>query len=371
MSITLHAAVVHELVKEKFNPATIKLKDELLDESNESVIALANQIHLALNNKENAAVYGTFRKDGREGKFPSAYAGWLDDKDFLALTTVLMEELKNESSLVGLATGGYIVFLAYSTTSASYVTAAMIKQINAFGVDENLIPQILESLNLKKLHQAIRINENFYRKYQEDADKPEEEKDNYLCFLMANQSDDLAKYFVNAAGCMEGLTSAKATRMTYKTVKDFFERDEELKPYTKQAHEVLTYYFEENQNNAVSLTNIVRSLSKKLFGSDAMIAEQREEHLLKELNSEERRVPAVFYPSKSVLSGKKRVKYKAKGVVLDIEVDIISTSSNSNPVYWNEIENTITLKMDDKFKTDLLEKIPTAKLQSLKSTSTD
>lgn len=358
MDITLHAAVVHELIKKKYEEASVKLKDALLDATNGSVIALANKIHLALSDKENAAIYGTFRNDDRQGSFPSAYDAWLKDRDFLKLTHVLMEELKKVSSDVLLATGGYMVFLSYSTSTSDYITAAMVKQVDAFHMDEDLIPQILESLNLKKLHQTIRINEQSYKKYQEENDIPEEEKNNYLSFSMTNQSDDPAKYFISAVGCKEGLTSAKATRTTYSVVKKFFNENDALKSHAKRADDALTEYFTNHQSEAVSLVNIVQFLSNHFFGDEAVAAQKMSDDLLAKLNSDEHRVPAVFYPSNSVLKSKKKVKYNQDGVRLDIDVSVISTTNSNSKVYWNEASGQLIFNLGDEFSTEMIDKLP-------------
>lgn len=364
-SITIHNLVVHELIKQRHEKSTVRIRESVLDVTTPNVQTLAQRIHDSFHSREQVALYGIFSNDGREGEFPGKYNEWLTNNNFLELTKIFMKELKTESDKELLSTGGYIVCIDYSTTSDKYVALTMIKPTDVIQIDEELLPQILEALDLKKLHQAIRINQNSYsesikedNEITEESNEDQVEQKNYLSFLAARNKDEPSLYFVKAAGCEEGMGSGKSTSAVYKAVKKIFEATPVLTEHKKLADHELTNFFIGKKNQQVRLVDVVDVLKTK-FG--ALLEEDKIDSffdaMLTEMNGENYKIPSLFYPSDSVVNRKKQVKYSADGITLSVEAGLISKTDSSSRFYWNKDTGKLEIKTDEKLLQELENKL--------------
>lgn len=362
MIVTVKAAIVHELVKDPEvalnTKAQIKNK-KLLDVNQPAVISLVDKIHDVYGTKENTCDFGIFLDNARQGKFPGAYESYSQGKvPFLDLTHTYMDELIEQAALEDWSTGGYIVCADYSSDGGDFVVITMIKKTNEIRFNKDLTPEEITAINLKKLHQAVRINKRRYETRPIDEDELLDY--NYLSFI-SDSSAGAASYFIKAAGCDKNLSSSKATDVVYKYVHEKFTSSPALKAHAYSAKTKLTEFFSKKieDGRPVTLTDI-SSLLQSSFGNLFENESDKESFfgsIVPELNSDVRRVPRSFNANESAVRRRTQVKYRSEKMSLNIDVGIIDINSPNSPVYWNETDGRLSILADSKLRREIDDKV--------------
>lgn len=364
MSIIISNVVVHELIKDakrELDKSSQRIQKTALNSKETSVINLVERINEVYGDKENHCEYGNFLDNDRQGRFPKSYDKYATNTNntsshFIDLTTTFMQELIEQASKTDWATGGYIICAEYIYLQQEFLTIAMIKKNNEIRFDENLSPETIVAINLKKLHQGVRINKNkFLTRNQEDS-----ADHNYLSFI-GESADGVASYFINAVGCAKGLTSRKATESVYKFVSNKFSENEILKNETLKAKHSITNLLEKKiQNNSpVTISDIVAVLQSE-FSSKFNNPKEMENFFGSfafEMNNETNRIPLSFNAHQLTVRNRKQITYKSEHLSLRIEAGIIDKNNSSSNIYWDVSANTLTIKIDASLKNELEQKL--------------
>lgn len=349
--LVIQNAIVHELVKDQFTSIDLTkqiISTSLLKNDDAMVIALTERIHKTYGDLDNSCHYGVFRDDHKGGLFPIEYNNYIERKsiNFLDLSKKFMDSLIESAKHSPAASGGYIVCLEYQKDGSKYLTYAMIKKSNEIQFNNKLQPISVTVSDLKKLHQAIRINTQNY------ISRISNPNTQYLSFL-SQDSDGASKYFVEAAGCQKGLTSRTATTAVYSYFKNVFCKHEKFKDEKLAVQESLTNFFNKKYNsNLEATTKDIIAMMKTEHGDKFT----QDEQTLKdsffneieiEMNGEKYRIPASFPVSKTVVDRKKQFKYKSDFMDLKIDLSTIDTEDDSSTVYWDKDESRLIIKDDD------------------------
>ncbi|MFT9637645.1 nucleoid-associated protein [Alcaligenes phenolicus] len=363
MPITVNNAIVHELIKESnqtLDPSLQIIKDTPLDPTLNTVINLITKIHDVYGSRENTCEYGIFLNNGRQGRFPSSFDGYVstNSASFHELSVSAMDEIIRQAAITDWATGGYIVCSDYSEAGRSYVVIAMIKKTNEMRFNSDLAPEEIIALNLKKLHQAIRINKE---RYTTRPVPPADITDyNYLSFLGETQRG-ASHYFVNALGCDKGKSSRKATDTAYKYIQEKFSSNENLRREVLKAKETLTTFFDEkiSNNSPVLLTDIAAILQGAFSSrfSDPNESEVFFNSFISEMNGDRYEIPRVFNAHASAVKAHKQVKYKSNSMSLSIETSAIDLSNSTSDVYWDNANGKLTITADSRLKREIQQKV--------------
>lgn len=362
MSVVVKHAIVHELVKDQ-NRAIVKeeqkISQDLLLVSDPDVIALVNRIQEIYGTRENSCDYGIFSAGGREGRFPQSYKTFVDDADsFRDLTHTFMRELITEADKEDWSTGGYVVCADYALNGQDFLTIAMIKKSKEFRFTETLKPQQITAINLKKLHQAVRINRARFVSRPQDEDGLAEY--NYLSFI-SEGSDGAAKYFISAAGCQKGTSSKKATDRVYAYIQQKFSENASLTSKTIAAKDTLTELFEAKieAQKPVTLSDITTMLKARF--SDQFADPQESERFFSELQPEMNRdgveIPNTFSPHPLAVTARKRIKYAKAGISISIDTDVIDSNNRASMVFWDSQNGKLIISADPKLREEIEQKV--------------
>lgn len=341
MAITIHRAVVHELIKEKNEePQPLHYRPSLLPVDNESVKNVVAGVVNIYGRKNNSARYGVFRDDESYGNVPNAFHDYsildnVSDQDFMGLSKLVMQELFREATGVAFATGGHILFADYESDGVRFLLAAMIKQKAGFAFSDTLGVEDLEYIDLSKLHQAVKINFDRYESYQ-TADDVEKQEYTYLSFVSPQTSQSAAGYFIQAMGCKAGAPSAKATEAAVKESVSFFESREELKSYAPSLKKELHNYLEQKAASGEPATlPDIEGIARRFFPTDSdEQADQYADEFVTHLNREESAIPPEFPVNKTKLKNMTHLVYKGDDLHLEFDKQDIGDDPNAR-VYFN------------------------------------
>lgn len=347
--ITLSKAVIHEIIKEQHNEIeSPRTAPQTLDTSYEPVLKLVTEVVRLYGKRNNAAHYGTFRNDGREGRFPENFASYraataITDEQFLSLTVVATEELHALAKRQPLATGGYLLFADYQSMGVRFFLIAMIKQTDGLRLSKDLVPEELMQLDLKRLHQAARINfEKLLGHDQAGAD--ERPHMTYLSFVSPSASKATAGYFVEGLGCKPGTASVAATKSVISVVPGFFWDRPQLKSNYRRLRDALIDLLSSKAvaGDSVSLDEIEVVVRQYIPVSAAQEADALIEELVANLNSEDSGVPVEFPVAASVVQKAKRIAGDAPSWNVSFERSALGTTDDAD-VFFIEGSGKIVL----------------------------
>ncbi|HHC7117572.1 TPA: nucleoid-associated protein [Vibrio parahaemolyticus] len=341
MAITIHRAVVHELIKEKNEePQPLHYRQSLLPVDNESVQNVIAGVVNIYGRKNNSARYGVFRDDEASGSVPDSFYEYseledVSDEDFMALSKSVMQELFREATGVAFATGGHILFSDYESDGVRFYLAAMIKQKSGFAFSDTLGVEDLEYIDLSKLHQAIKINFSKYSAYQ-NADDIERQDSTYLSFVSPQTSQSAAGYFIQAMGCKAGAPSAKATQAAVDESVGFFESKEDLKAHAPNLKRALTVYLEQKaESNEPATLPDIEGIARRFFPTDdEEQADRYADEFVTYLNREESGVPPEFPVNKTKLKTMTHLVYKGDDLHLEFDKEDIGGNPSAR-VYFD------------------------------------
>ena len=349
-AITLHKAIVHELVKEQHKEIQkSNIRPTALDVSKVAVKKLISDIVDVYGDRENSAHYGTFLTTGARGRFPGAFEAYakvdvprVNEKNFIDLSRCAMDELYRCANLQSAASGGYIVVSDYSLNAQRFFLVAMIKQTPGMTISATLDPEELMRLDLDRLHQAARINFGKLSQYnsaQEDAKK----EINYLTFI--SPRNEASGYFISAIGCAPGNTSSRATKAVIQETTALFKGDERLRKNHDAFRKALLEYLDEKEARQQSVKiseigHLVEShIPTELVGEAKSIVND----IVTKLNSEDVGVPAEFPVHKNELKKHTHISGRAANWRVEFDRQALSDSDDA-PIYYNRELGTLTFK---------------------------
>lgn len=360
----LRHAIIHEIIKDKVEkgvPQKAPVIDwgELLDVKSESIINFIDSIRKIYGTKDNNSSSGTFEKtDKAERVFSTELDDYLefdavdDDEEkaaFKQLSHQTMIRLKDKIDGNNFATGGYIVFGHYvpenrDFDSTGMLLITMVKNKNGIRL-VNLVPTATQTVDLSKLHQAVRVDIEKYVNWIDSNDPDEEQFQAYLTFISPKASEKTTGYFIKAIGCSNAYSNRVATNSVIRAVKDFFKQDDRMKELNREAKEIIaTKLYELSQNKDEdkkictldTLDHWVNSIlpDECLPGFENKFSEFA--------NKEPYNVPASFVSNASAAKESMKLKIDAKGWKMDFDKKLLGLDENAT-IYFDEKNGRIVI----------------------------
>ena len=280
--------------------------------------------------------------------FPSLFRKYNEDTtpsvtDFQKLAEQTIQRLIETANAQQASSGGYIVFLDYSSQSTRFFLVSMIKSKPGIRLSRDLKPEELEQLDFSRIHQAARINLAKLSIY-ENANEEEKRELNYLSFVSPTATQSAAGYFIDALGCKQGTASATATSMVIKESKAFFREQDELKKHRLDFEDDLKAYLYgcANSKSSAKLSQ-VESLARKYFPAhDQDVADEYADLFIQRLNSDRIGVPNEFPVHKTTLKRRFSITLKTN----DIEMTFDRSALGDTPdaaIYYDKANSKIVL----------------------------
>ncbi|MCO8164822.1 nucleoid-associated protein [Pseudomonas sp. 21LCFQ010] len=331
-----HTDYVSEVVK----------KTKLLDIENPALESLAKGINGLIGKEGNSVVYGQFSNDGRQGPFPQefeAYTSFVDDnKKFLDLSHLAMDQLVDQAGKQVLSTGGHILFAIYESVGEHFFICASMKQKGGIQLDENYVPIEIQEVDLNKVQQAARINLKRFNEIKQLAPENEDSEADktYLCFISKGRDSQASDYFISALGCAKGVASGRATKNAIDNVGRFFRDRPALRSLSYKAKEAVTKYLESalEAGTPARLDSICHAAISLV--SPELVEEV--EGLKDYLNGERNRVPNEFTVNAKALKEKTRIKGEASNWSLQFDKGALGEDPVSD-IFYDSTRKKITL----------------------------
>lgn len=353
-------AVIHGFDKDQHKKTDLKsivIKDKGLDVTLPAVKTLVENVAKLLGGKLNMQSWGRFSED-RGGKFYKSFnkdVNFIGNPEkFIEMTRQAMTEIIDHAAERPASSGSKILFSHYKDDQgANRFLAAMIKQKGGITLDENYIPVGIVEIDMSKLSQAVDIRCDDYLKIVADeniknseknedvAGEGEEELKNYLSFLVSRDNSDASGYFLDALGCVLNVSPKKSTASVISVLEDFFENNENLKPFVKGAREVVCKYLQERaeKKEVARLDEVVHAASSVVPGA----LKENLEGFLQYFNNDSNRVPSEFHVHKGELSRHIKVVIDADDMQLKFNKSVLGTDSNAK-VFYNRKSKSLTIK---------------------------
>ena len=358
MPIEIIHSVIHGFNKEQHEVVTSVVKRPvLLDSDLPAVKELVAAVSTLLGKKSNSQAWGRFGNDGREGPFPgafSAYSGNLKNADhFRDLSHLVVDQLVQQAAQQALSTGGRILFALFKDEAGRTVLlVAMIKQKGGLVLDENFVPVGIVEVDLSKLNQAAQIHVEHFAAdrlidNRDDADEADGDDRNYLSFLSPRSNSQASNYFVDALGCVVGITSAKATDRIFAAVDGFFASNVKLAPFRKKAKEKVVEYLQKqlDADQMATLDDICAAVKQAAPPElDAHF-----EDIVAYLNGPQHKIPDEFKVHESAYKKHARVSLDSERINIKFPRADLGTGHNAKIGYDKE-KRTLTIReLSDEF----------------------
>lgn len=373
MSLIINHVVVHELIKERDKtPRKPKTVDDVLPTDNPIVIKLVQGISDIYGKKNNSADYGVFTDSGTHGTFPENFSDYhrkqtQEASIFIELSKSVMKDLHRSVISNMPATGGYIVFADYYSANDRFFVIAMLKDKSGLRMSQNLVPEELDTIDLKHLHQAAKIS---YKKYSKFLTATTEEKMelNYLSFVSPASSKKVAGYFITSLGCKKGTASAQATKLIVSETARFFRENEaigdeiERKEKSRKVKErIISYLHECISHERTAKLSEIDSIARELFPSeDTKIIEDLSDSLYERLNSDEIGIPNEFSVNKDEVKKYTTIKHESSNWKFEFRTSSLGCNENAEVQYSKNNKsltiNNISDDLREKIEQDLIER---------------
>ncbi|WP_290700083.1 nucleoid-associated protein [Amphritea sp.] len=303
---------IRELIKEADDSvATISEKGGPLDVSDPMAQQLFNALVTAYG-RRSALTHGSFNQENSEGYpfisgFESFIKGQADEDKFLHLCDQALAQLAAslQQPSARSATGGYVIFIYYSSDVFDYLLIALVRDKTGVAFDEELNPTKVIEVDLEKLHQAAKINITTYK----------EDSDSYLSFIGTRQQGNITHYFSNALGCTDVVPSKKSTSDLIRASEDFCQRHHLQEKQDEIVEDVVSYLSRQREDRQSAYLPDV----EKIFDGH-LPPEQVEKDsgtFSKFANSEDYQVSQEFQPHTSTINTYTQLKTKMDNWQLD------------------------------------------------------
>jgi len=278
--------------------ATELLIDNHLEETAENVLGIYSKV---INHG-----YGTFNNNTLLYQFPLLLKQYLDNTlNFIKFSQDATDLIASKMSSSFFATGGYALFLRYSTNqNTDWLLIVMLKLKAGATVDE--ITQNLSKavyFDISHLHEAARIDLNKWKSNTQP----------YLSFIKKSKGgEDVTKYFREALGCTEYTDSKHNTKEVIRAVDDFCN----TQAWTGERRNDVrrkTYEYCETKNKEEEPINLT-ALSAYIFDQEPMAFAE----FVRENNYE---VSDIFKPHKDTYNRLHRIHAKVGNIKISFDIE--------------------------------------------------
>lgn len=343
---------IRELIKEADDSvATISEKGGPLDVSDPMAQQLFNALVTAYG-RRSALTHGSFNQENSEGYpfisgFESFIKGPADETKFLHLSDQALAQLAAslQQPSARSATGGYVIFMYYSSDVFDYLLIALVRDKTGVAFDEELNPTKVIEVDLEKLHQAAKINITTYK----------EDSDSYLSFIGTRQQGNITHYFSNALGCTDVVPSKKSTSDLIRASEDFCRRYQLEEKQDEIVEDVVSYLSRQREDRQSAYLPDV----EKIFDGH-LPPEQVEKGtgtFSKFANSEDYQVSQEFQPHTSTINAYTQLKTKMDNWQLDFARRSLGHLHTNSEIEFDSQTNTLRI---NRLSTKVIEQLKEA-----------
>lgn len=347
---------IRELIKEADDTiATISDKGGPVNIHDPMAQQLFNAL-VAAYGRRSALTHGSFNEDNTEGyPFISSFEKFIritpTEDDFVHLCDQALAQLAAslQAPSARSATGGYVIFVYYSSDVFDYLLVALVRDKAGVAFDDELNPTKVIEVDLEKLHQAAKINISTFK----------EGKDSYLSFIGTKRKGDITHYFSNALGCTDVVPSKKSTSELIRATEDFC-RHHNLNEKQEEIVEDMVSYLSRQRGEKQSA---YLPEMEQIF--DNYIPPEQAETVAgtfgKFANSEPYQVSHEFQPHTSTINSYTKVKAKMDNWQLDFSKRSLGHLNSDSEIEFDPSNNSLKI---NRLSTKVIEQIKEALQQS-------
>jgi len=347
----------------------------LLDITSEPVSSLVDSIKSIYGRKGNNAASGTFdENEAGLGSFKNNLDNFLhseyqegdialEQDEFVKFSLLTMNILKNKIRKSNFATGGYLVFGHYlpeekDIDSNGFMLVAMVKNKDGI-ILNNLVPEKIQPVDLSKLHQAVKVNIERYSNFYNAINPEEREFQTYLTFISPKINESSSGYFVDAIGCINAIPHNIATKSAIRAVDAFFEKNQGLEDYRREAKEDIArkLYELSGKENADCTLDTLDSWVNAHIPADLQAI--YEDEFSSFANTDPFNVPPTFKSNQKAAQSAMKLKIDAKeiGWKMDFDRNLLGDTETAKIFYDKETGKLILKDLPDNIRADLLSEL--------------
>lgn len=321
MAQQLLNAVIHKLEKETGAPAHIIEAQQCLDITDTPLKDLVNQVHAVYANRE-AKSYGKFDPELNSVSAEPHLSALKDspNPDFLALSKIMMQVLKDKADAQNFATGGHVLMAESAGNGARWFVVAILNSKSGTAISEDLRVMQAPHLDVEGIRFAGRVN---FTDWTAGTER-------YISFLKG-KSNDVSQYFQKFLGCSTVQQDLQDTRNLVKAVKQFATdqglSDDVRETLLKEVYRVA----DERATQKMPLD--LSELSNRVWPADP-------DALRTALATSNPPIADGFVPRKRGLDGLTRFSAKASNWKLEFDREAIQ----DHTIEFNDAEGTITIR---------------------------
>ena len=130
-----------------------------------------------------------------------------------------MNIIESRATSATLATGGYVLFIFYTSEGQDYLFLTILRQSKGCTITPSLEISDTEHLELDKIHTGCHIDVSGWKSSleEESAASP------YVTFIKGRSNQQTPQYFLLSIGCAEFTDAATQTQEIIRALKDFAE----------------------------------------------------------------------------------------------------------------------------------------------------
>jgi len=241
---------------------------------------------------------------------------------FIKFSHIAMTDLQSRISSQPLATGGYIVFTRFrSTTGKDFFMVVMLKSKDGLSFNDALELMDAHHLDLDRLHFAARIDLNAWINKEDGSN---------VSFVKGRATSSVTMYFREFLGIQEFSESATATKKLVLAVTNFYRQylsktDDEVENYKKIVHDYCRN--KDDNGEPIFLDELSRILDEETPEKFLLYAQENHE------------IPNEFFIDRNTL--RKFVKYSGqdKHISISFTADVLGSR-----VIYNQEADTLTIR---------------------------
>lgn len=262
--------------------------------------------------------------------------------DFPGFVAAFMQNIKTEASLnLKKPAGGAIVFIHYhldkEEDSLGQMFIIMVDNSDVFRFDENLIPQVLPSIDMNALRQAVLLDLTLF-----DATYPKNSGEPYLQFINGKSNSN---FFKKAIGCESDLDNRRSVDETRRALKDF-SAAMNLAPLDKvNLLNTLDRVMHEARGNKLSTSDVEKKLDAELSKYPNAVGKFEQFTLIGRY-----KIDAFFEPGPKASESFKKIVLADdnKDYSCSISVGVISTKDAPDVIaFYDKNTGTLSIKLTD------------------------
>ncbi len=225
--------------------------------------------------------------------------------DFVKFTRAASRHFEKKLSDSTSTKGGYLWFNHYIYGDEAFLTVVLLRKKEGLALSGKLSLDVIEQLDLEKLHMAVRINLSGWL----DSDRYK-----YLVFKVGKSARDVTEYFSKFIGCEE-YTAAKID--TKNLVKVANKYSEHHKLEAKQSADLNEFLWDQCTSWMADETPVYLDEVSKMF--DARVQPKEEGVFLQIAQSEAFLLNNELTIDKGALGALKRFSGRGKGISISFE----------------------------------------------------